>query len=195
MLHLQTITKDKILNYIKWTFTIVSCFVLIYIPLVAHKSDYDKGYADGYAKGCATISNSQTAPSISTELEVSTKASSTEPDLTLNNTYTAVINGSKVEVPIVDKNIKESLKSSTDSVTGTSVAAKVEQTIDLTPIFQNYEPKHSWEFGVGVGCLDNKVYVPIDIQRNFSYNKALELQLNVRDKEIDGATLSYKIRI
>ena len=191
MLPLTTIPKDKILKVLK--LLILLLFAIVYLYLMVYyipKVNYERGYNDGVAN----VSNSSSTPSINTELEVSTKKSPTDPDLILNNNYSAVINGTKVEVPIANKNIKESLESSTDGATGTTATAKVEQTIDLTPIFKNYEPKRSWEFGVGIGCLDGKVYMPIDIQRNFSYNKALELQLNVRDKKIDGATLSYKIR-
>lgn len=197
MLPLTTITKDKIYKVLRILYAIVIMVTLVflmcyYIPKVY----YNRGYVDGVAKGSNTSSTPSTNPTISTELEVTPKEDNNAPDLILNNHYSAVINGKTLEVPIVNKNIKESLETPPNSAAGTITATttKVEQTLDLTPLLKDYEPKKAWEVGIGVGCLGNKVYVPIDIQRNFSYNKALEFQLNVRDKKIDGVQASYKIR-
>lgn len=153
---------------------------------------YDKGYEEGTTKTTITT-DSSTSPSMTTEITAASKTNTSDPDLILNNRYHAVINGTDVQIPVKDKNIKETLKD-TPSSSSTSTTARVDQTLDLTPLFKDYEKKHKWEMGIGVGRVSNEWYVPIEVQRNFRYNKGVSLQLNVKDNKVDGFQASYKIR-
>lgn len=159
---------------------------------------YDKGYKEGTTK-TTTTTDSYTSPSLTTEITAASKTNTSDPDLILNNHYHAVINGNDIQIPVKDKYIKETLKdtpfspsSSTTSTTFTT--ARVDQTLDLTPIFKDYEKKHKWEVGTGIGRVSNEWYVPIEVQRNFGYNKGVSFQLNVKDNKVDGFQASYKIR-
>lgn len=158
---------------------------------------YDKGYEEGTTKTTITTDYS-TSPSMTTEITATNKTNTSDPDLILNNRYHAVINGTDVQIPVKDKNIKEQLKdtppSPSSSTTSTNTTARVDQTLDLTPIFKDYEKKHKWEVGTGIGRVSNEWYVPIEIQRNFGYDKGVSLQLNVKDNKVDGFQASYKIR-
>lgn len=158
---------------------------------------YDKGYEEGITK-TTTTTDSSTSPSLTTEITATSKTNTSDPDLILNNHYHAVINGTDVQIPVKDKNIKEQLKdtppSPSSSTTSTNTTARVDQTLDLTPIFKDYEKKHKWEVGTGIGRVSNEWYVPIEIQRNFGYDKGVSLQLNVKDNKVDGFQASYKIR-
>ena len=158
---------------------------------------YDKGYEEGTTK-TTTTTDSSTSPSMTTEITATNKTNTSAPDLILNNHYHAVINGTDVQIPVKDKNIKEQLKgtppSPSSSTTSTNTTARVDQTLDLTPIFKDYEKKHKWEVGTGIGRVSNEWYVPIEIQRNFGYDKGVSLQLNVKDNKVDGFQASYKIR-
>lgn len=158
---------------------------------------YDKGYEEGTTKTTITTDYS-TSPSMTTEITATSKTNTSAPDLILNNHYHAVINGTDVQIPVKDKNIKEQLKdtppSPSSSTTSTNTTARVDQTLDLTPIFKDYEKKHKWEVGTGIGRVSNEWYVPIEIQRNFGYDKGVSLQLNVKDNKVDGFQASYKIR-
>lgn len=153
---------------------------------------YDKGYEEGTTK-TTTTTDSYTSPSLTTEITAASKINTSDPDLILNNHYHAVINGTDVQIPVKDKNIKETLKD-TPSSSSTSTTARVDQTLDLTPLFKDYEKKRKWEMGIGVGRVSNEWYVPIEVQRNFGYNKGVSLQLNVKDNKVDGFQASYKIR-
>lgn len=157
---------------------------------------YDKGYEEGTTKTNITTDYS-TSPSMTTEITATSKTNTSDPDLILNNHYHAVINGTDVQIPVKDKNIKEQLKdtppSPSSSTTSTNTTARVDQTLDLTPIFKDYEKKHKWEVGTGIGRVSNEWYVPIEIQRNFGYDKGVSLQLNVKDNKVDGFQASYKI--
>lgn len=156
---------------------------------------YDKGYKEGTTK-TNTTTDSYTSPSLTTEITAASKTSTSDPDLILNNHYHAVINGNDIQIPVKDKYIKETLKDtpSSPSSSTTSTTARVDQTLDLTPIFKDYEKKHKWEVGTGIGRVSNEWYVPIEVQRNFGYNKGVSFQLNVKDNKVDGFQASYKIR-
>jgi hypothetical protein len=157
---------------------------------------YDKGYEEGTTKTTITT-DSSTSPSMTTEITATSKTNTSDPDLILNNRYHAVINGTDVQIPVKDKNIKEQLKDTSSSPStsfSTSTTARVDQTLDLTPLFKDYEKKRKWEMGIGVGRVSNEWYVPIEIQRNFGYDKGVSFQLNVKDNKVDGFQTSYKIR-
>lgn len=159
---------------------------------------YDKGYKEGTTK-TTTTTDSYTSPSLTTEITAASKTNTSDPDLILNNHYHAVINGNDIQIPVKDKYIKESLKDTStsapsSSTTSTTTTARVDQTLDLTPIFKDYEKKHKWEVGAGIGRVSNEWYVPIEVQRNFGYNKGVSFQLNVKDNKVDGFQASYKIR-
>lgn len=158
---------------------------------------YDKGYKEGITK-TTTTTDSSTSPSLTTEITATSKTNTSDPDLILNNHYHAVINGTDVQIPVKDRNIKEQLKDTPPSPSipssSTSTTARVDQTLDLTPVFKDYEKKHKWEVGTGIGRVSNEWYVPIEVQRNFGYNKGVSFQLNVKDNKVDGFQASYKIR-
>ena len=158
---------------------------------------YDKGYKEGTTK-TTTTTDSYTSPSLTTEITAASKTNASDPDLILNNHYHAVINGNDIQIPVKDKYIKEPLRdtpsSPSSSTTSTPTTARVDQTLDLTPIFKDYEKKHKWEVGTGIGRVSNEWYVPIEVQRNFGYNKGVSFQLNVKDNKVDGFQASYKIR-
>lgn len=150
---------------------------------------YDKGYKEGTTK-TTTTTDSYTSPSLTTEITAASKTNTSDPDLILNNHYHAVINGNDIQIPVKDKYIKEALKDTpsppSSSTTSTPTTARVDQTLDLTPIFKDYEKKHKWEVGTGIGRVSNEWYVPIEVQRNFGYNKGASFQLNVNDNKVDG---------
>lgn len=177
-------------------FLILMIFFIGTTTMIYHYG-YDKGYEEGTTKTTITTDYS-TSPSMTTEITAANKTNTSAPDLILNNHYHAVINGTDVQIPVKDKTIKEQLKdtppSPSSSTTSTNTTARVDQTLDLTPIFKDYEKKHKWEVGTGIGRVSNEWYVPIEIQRNFGYDKGVSLQLNVKDNKVDGFQTSYKIR-
>lgn len=176
-------------------YTILLFFIGTIIMMI-YQYGYDKGFKEGTTKTTITT-DSSTSPSMSTEITATSKTNTSDPDLILNNRYHAVINGTDVQIPVKDKNIKEQLKDTPSSPSpspSTSTTARVDQTLDLTPLFKDYEKKRKWEMGIGVGRVSNEWYVPIEIQRNFGYDKGVSFQLNVKDNKVDGFQASYKIR-
>lgn len=178
---------------------IVIILMILFIgTTMIYNYGYDKGYKEGTTK-TTTTTDSYTSPSLTTEITAANKTNTSDPDLILNNRYHAVINGTDIQIPVKDKYIKETLKDtpsspSSSTTSTTSTTARVDQTLDLTPIFKDYEKKHKWEVGTGIGRVSNEWYVPIEVQRNFGYNKGVSFQLNVKDNKVDGFQASYKIR-
>lgn len=190
MIDFNSINKRNILIVL-----ILMIFFIGTTTMIYHYG-YDKGYKEGTTK-TTTTTDSYTSPSLTTEITAASKTNTSAPDLILNNRYHAVINGTDVQIPVKDKNIKETLKdthSSPSPSSSTSTTARVDQTLDLTPLFKDYEKKRKWEMGIGVGRVSNEWYVPIEIQRNFGYDKGVSFQLNVKDNKVDGFQTSYKIR-
>ena len=192
MIDFNGINKRNILIVI-----ILMIFFIVTTTMIYHYG-YDKGYEEGTTKTTITTDYS-TSPSMTTEITATSKTNTSDPDLILNNRYHAVINGNDIQIPVKDKYIKETLKGtpsspSSSTTSTTSTTARVDQTLDLTPIFKDYEKKHKWEVGTGIGRVSNEWYVPIEVQRNFGYNKGVSFQLNVKDKKVDGFQASYKIR-
>lgn len=174
---------------------IILMIFFIGTTMMIYHYGYDKGYKEGTTK-TTTTTDSYTSPSLTTEITTASKTNTSDPDLILNNHYHAVINGNDIQIPVKDKYIKETLKDTpaSPSSSTTSTTARVDQTLDLTPIFKDYEKKRKWEVGTGIGRVSNEWYVPIEVQRNFGYNKGVSFQLNVKDNKVDGFQASYKIR-
>lgn len=188
------IFSDKTKTIINAIFKTIMFFVCCSILI---GGGYVIGYKDGVKYGkkqTTTISTPTKEPTITTTISATKKNNNNEPDLILNNHYKATIDGTTIDIPTKPNKIKEPLESSPPSTTATDVTARVDQTLDLTPLFKDYEKKKGWEAGIGVGVVDNKYYVPVELQRNFGYNKAVSMQLNVSDRKIEGCQVAYKIR-
>ena len=79
----------------------------------------------------------------STTLDVSPKQEPSAPDLVVDHSYVAVVNGEKLEVPL----------KTTDKTT-----SKVTTVVDMTPIVSKLTPK--WEAGIGVSYYNKKYCLP-----------------------------------
>lgn len=111
-----------------------------------------------------------------TEVSTEPKASPQDPDVKLTQTYTAEINGQKVTVPV---------KSSGPS----GVTGVIKQEADMTKVInqalaaeekllkEQLKPA-PWEVSAGIGVHDGDYYVPIELQRNYSKDKAISVEVH-----------------
>ena len=53
----------------------------------------------------------------------------------------------------------------------------------------------NWEFGVGMGVHDGKTYIPMSLQRNYSKNHsvAVELHYDLKDNKVNGGEVQWKV--
>lgn len=181
---LHNLTNNKKLT--KYMLLILSTIILI-------MTSYLLGYKDGIKnkqQQPITADNNQAAeedapPTITTKVSIKEKSKPTDADLQMEQTYIATINQQTYRIPIKT--------TSKDNTTAT-----IDQTIDLTPLLKDtIEKKRPWEIGIGIGIQDNKLYMPLSIQRNYNNKHALELQLNIghNNSIITGGQLLYKRRL
>lgn len=184
-------SKNK---YLSMIIKITLILVLLSAIICGCYLSYHKGYTKGLSERNSCNSSTIDKPLLSTNVGVKWKDKETDSDLILNNHYKATIDGHEVEIPVKPKKIKNSLESKQSP---SNVTATVDQTLDLTPLYKDYEKKKNWEMGIGVGSVSGgEWYIPVQVQRNFSKDKAIEVQLNVSPdkKSVSGAQVTYKIR-
>lgn len=124
---------------------------------------------------CPTKTTSVSSMTSDTTLEVSSKNDVTSPDLVVNHSYVAVVNGERLEVPL-----KTTDKTST----------KVTTVVDMTPIVSKMSPK--WEAGIGVSYHKKEILPTLSVQRNYQQGKAVEMSLFIKDNQIKGGSLVHK---
>ena len=132
--------KDKYLSII---IKIVLILILLSTIIVGCYLSYHKGYTKGLSESRSCNSPSIDNPLLSTDIGIKWKDKATDNDLVLNNHYKATIDGQEVIIPVAPKKIKTPLESSSPS----NVTTTVDQTLDLTPLYKDYEKKRKWEIG------------------------------------------------
>lgn len=111
---------------------------------------------------------------------VKEKQRDTDPDLVVNNRYTASIHGETMEIPVVPH--KDQTKVTTE--------------IDMTPVVRKLadaEYKRNWEVSTGLGMShDGHFYVPIGLQKNYNYNRAIEVSVGLSKDHIENFQVTHK---
>ena len=76
----------------------------------------------------------------------------------------------------------------------TIVAAQPENNDVPVGIYKinNYR---NWELGVGMGIHDGKTYIPVSLQRNYSKNHsvAVEIHYYLKDNKVNGGEVQWKV--
>lgn len=108
------------------------------------------------------------------------KQRDTDPDLVVNNRYTASIHGETMEIPVVPH--KDQTKVTTE--------------IDMTPVVRKLadaEYKRNWEVSTGFGrAHDGHFYVPIGLQKNYNYDRAIEVSVGLSKDHIENFQVVHK---
>lgn len=175
-----------ITNYIKYTIVAVVSFLL------------------GY--GCYAIFNSIATTNSESKVESSTKDSEdtavihetnhitlkekqrdTDPDLVVNNRYIAEIHGQPFEIPKSPSVTHEGSKGLQTTITS---------DINMTPVVRkmaDLEYKRNWEVSTGIGrSHDGHFYVPIDLQRNYNYDRAIEVSIGLSKDHVENFQVVHK---
>ena len=108
------------------------------------------------------------------------KQRDTDPDLVVNNRYTASIHGETMEIPVVPH--KDQTKVTTE--------------INMTPVVRKLadaEYKRNWEVSTGLGrSHDGHFYVPIGLQKNYNYDRAIEVSVGLSKDHIENFQVTHK---
>lgn len=116
-------------------------------------------------QGNTDVPNQQTTLTTQSTVSLTSKPTSSSPDLVVENRYIAKVNGKTYEVPV---------KTTEDTL-------EVTQTVDVSPLVEALSP--NWSVGIGLGYHDD-VYIPLSIQRDYTPYKALRFEMHI-DKSIN----------
>ena len=115
------------------------------------------------------------------------KQKTSDPDLVVDNRYIAEINGQTFEIP-------KSPSVTHDGSKG--LQTKVTSDINMTPVVRklaDLEYKRNWEVSTGLGrSHDGHLYVPIGLQRNYNYDRAIEVSVGVSKDHVENFQVVHK---
>lgn len=123
------------------------------------------------------------------------KQKTSDPDLVVDNRYIAEINGQTFEIPKRTGQVSERIPK--DSKQGSlGFQTKVTSDINMTPVVRkmaDLEYKRNWEVSAGLGrSHDGHFYVPIGLQRNYNYDRAIEVSVGVSKDHIENFQVLHK---
>lgn len=181
--------------------TITNYFKYIIVAVVSFLLGYGC-YAILHSTTTTTTTTTDSVSKIGTEVLHETnhvtlkeKQAMTDPDLVVNNRYIAEINGQTFEIP--KRTGQVSLRNSKDSK-GDSLGlqTKVTSDIDMTPVVKkmaDLEYKRNWEVSTGLGrSHDGHFYVPIGLQRNYNYDRAIEVSVGISKDHVENFQVVHK---
>ena len=115
------------------------------------------------------------------------KQKESDPDLVVDNRYIAEINGQTFEIPKTTGAVSKDSK---------GLQTKVTSDINMTPVVRKWadlEYKRNWEVSAGLGrSHDGHFYVPIGIQRNYNYDRAIEVSVGISKDHVENFQVLHK---
>ena len=115
------------------------------------------------------------------------KQKESDPDLVVDNRYIAEIHGQTFEIP------KSPSVTHSDSK---GLQTNITSDINMTPVVRklaDLEYKRNWEVSTGLGrSHDGHFYVPIGIQRNYNYDRALEVSVGISKDHVENFQVVHK---
>ena len=115
------------------------------------------------------------------------KQKTSDPDLVVDNRYIAEIHGQTFEIPKSPSVPHKDSKGTTTEITS---------DINMTPVVRKWadlEYKRNWEVSTGLGrSHDGHFYVPIGLQRNYNYDRAIEVSVGVSKDHVENLQVVHK---
>lgn len=142
------------------------------------------------------ILNTNNQPPIietTTDLVVTPKTSPKDNDIELTQTYTAVVNGEKLTVPVVPSKNPQGTKGILTQEVDMTKVINTSLAIEREKVKQEYHK--NWEAGVGVGVNNGDVYIPIELQRNYTPDRAIGIEVHIsvdKPTKITGGEIKHK---
>ena len=115
------------------------------------------------------------------------KQKESDPDLVVDNRYIAEIHGHTFEIPKSPSVTHDAPKGPHTNITS---------DINMTPVVRKWadlEYKRNWEVSTGLGrSHDGHLYVPIGLQRNYNYDRAIEVSVGVSKDHVENFQVVHK---
>ena len=122
------------------------------------------------------------------------KQETSDPDLVVDNRYIAEIHGQTFEIPKSPSVTHKDSKGYQNGSKGTTM--KITSDINMTPVVRKWadlEYKRNWEVSTGIGrSHDGHFYVPIGLQRNYNYDRAIEVSVGVSKDHVENLQVVHK---
>ena len=122
------------------------------------------------------------------------KQKTSDPDLVVDNRYIAEIHGQTFEIPKTTGAVSKDSKGYPNGSKG--LQTKVTSDINMTPVVHklaDLEYKRNWEVSTGLGrSHDGHFYVPIGLQRNYNYDRAIEVSVGVSKDHVENLQVVHK---
>lgn len=123
-------------------------------------------------------------------IQIKEKQRDTDPDLVVDNRYIAEIHGQTFEIPksgAVSNGLQKGSKGLQTTITS---------DINMTPVVRkmaDLEYKRNWEVSAGLGrSHDGHFYVPIGLQRNYNYDRAIEVSVGIYKDHVENLQVVHK---
>lgn len=171
-----------ITNYIKYIIVAVVSFLLGYgCYAILHSATTN---SESKVESSTKDSEDTAVIHETNHITLKEKQRDTDPDLVVDNRYIAEIHGQTFEIP------KETKKESK------GLQTKVTSDINMTPVVKkmaDLEYKRNWEVSTGIGrSHDGHFYVPIGIQRNYNYDRAIEVSVGISKDHVENLQVVHK---
>ena len=118
------------------------------------------------------------------------KQKESDPDLVVDNRYIAEIHGQTFEIPKSPSVTHDGSKGLQTNITS---------DINMTPVVRKWadlEYKRNWEVSTGLGrSHDGHFYVPIGLQRNYNYDRAIEVSVGVSKDHVENFQVVHKWKL
>lgn len=115
------------------------------------------------------------------------KQKTSDPDLVVDNRYIAEIHGQTFEIPKTSGAVSKDSKGLQTNITS---------DINMTPVVRKWadlEYKRNWEVSTGLGrSHDGHFYVPIGLQRNYNYDRAIEVSVGISKDHVENLQVVHK---
>lgn len=122
------------------------------------------------------------------------KQKTSDPDLVVDNRYIAEIHGQTFEIPKSHLVTHKDSKGYQNGSKGTTM--EITSDINMTPVVRKWadlEYKRNWEVSTGLGrSHDGHFYVPIGLQRNYNYDRAIEVSVGVSKDHVENFQVVHK---
>lgn len=122
------------------------------------------------------------------------KQKTSDPDLVVDNRYIAEIHGQTFEIPKTTGAVSKDSKGYPNGSKG--LQTNITSDINMTPVVRKWadlEYKRNWEVSTGLGrSHDGHFYVPIGLQRNYNYDRAIEVSVGVSKDHVENFQVVHK---
>ena len=177
-----------IIKYLKYIIVAVVSFLLGYgCYVIFHSTTTTTTNSESKVESSSKDSIGTEVLHETNTIQIKEKQRNTDPDLVVDNRYIAEIHGQTFEIPKSPSVTHKDSKGTTTEITS---------DINMTPVVKkmaDLEYKRNWEVSTGLGrSHDGHFYAPIGLQRNYNYDRAIEVSIGLSKDHVENFQVVHK---